>query len=149
MKAYNRTRQTWLVTNLRVADTFFRRAIGLMGRTALDPGEGLWIIPCQSIHTFGMRFPIDVLFLDRHGRVVKLISELKPRRLVLPVMAATSVLELPAGTIARTATEVGDVVSMTAADDQAREPSPIPAHYPGKMDLNPGSRASGAKGGWL
>ncbi len=148
VKAYNRTRQTWVVTNLRVADTFFRRAIGLMGRAGLDPEEGLWITPCQSIHTFGMRFPIDVLFLDRHGRVVKSIPELKPCRMVLPVMAATSVLELPAGTIARSATVVGDVISVTA-DDRVQEPTPISAQHSRKTAPEPGNWAPRAKGGSL
>jgi hypothetical protein len=74
---------------------------GLLGRDGLDAGTGLWIVPCNSIHMFGMRFPIDALFLDRGLVAVRLVEYLLPGRLVWPVRRAHSVLELPAGALAR------------------------------------------------
>lgn len=112
MCAYNSTRETWLATDLRVADTLLRRTLGLIGKARLAPTEGLWIKPCNSIHTMGMRFSIDVAFLDRHGQVVKIVERLRPLRLVLPVRAAVSVVELPAGAVAKTGTRVGDRISI-------------------------------------
>ncbi len=120
MRAYNVTRDQWLVTDLEVAGTVFKRMLGLMGRPRLSVEQGLWIKPCNSIHTFGMRFPIDVVFLNEEGRVVKVISEINPCRVVLPVTSAVSVLELPPGTIARTQTDVGDVISVATGDEQSR-----------------------------
>ncbi|HIE51557.1 MAG TPA: DUF192 domain-containing protein [Armatimonadetes bacterium] len=82
------------------------RLWGLMGRRTFEPGEGLWIVPCNSIHMFFVRFPIDVLFLDEELRVLEAVSELLPNR-IKAHWRASSVLELPAGTIARTGTAVG------------------------------------------
>jgi hypothetical protein len=112
-QAFNITRESWLATAVVLANTFFTRLLGLLGKTSLANSEGLWIKPCDSIHTLGMRVPLDVIFLDRHGRVVKAIEHLQPSRLVFPVDAATSVLELAVGTIARTGTTVGDMISIT------------------------------------
>ncbi len=85
---------------------------GLIGRSTRDftPGDGLWISPSQGIHTFGMRFAIDVAYLGSEGRVLKLYHRLAPYRLAAVMLRARSVLELPAGTLARTGTEVGDVL---------------------------------------
>lgn len=102
-----------MAEKLKVADTFGKRLRGLMGRPRLPKGEGLLIIPCNAIHTFFMRFPIDVLFLDANRCVVHLIPALKPYRLRLPVRAARCVVELPAGAIARSRTEVGDRLAET------------------------------------
>ena len=68
---------------------------------SLPPGDGLWLMPCRQVHMFGMRYPIDVVFLDEAQRVVHLVADLDPGRLSPKVRAATSVLELPIGTIAR------------------------------------------------
>lgn len=104
----NLTKGSTVARRLSLADTFGKRLRGLMGRAELPQGEGLLITPCNSIHTFFMRFPIDVLFIDEHRCVVHLIPALKPYRLSPLVRAARSVVELPAGTIARTRTETGD-----------------------------------------
>lgn len=124
MQAYNLTRESWLATELKPATTFLKRFIGLLGRAGLAPTEGLWIKPCDSIHTLGMRFTIDVIFLDRQGRTVKIVEPLRPGRLIFPVAAAVSVLELPAGTIARTGTQVGDMISITEAPGVTAEARP-------------------------
>jgi hypothetical protein len=84
---------------LRLAHTHWTRLRGLLGTAALAPGDGLWIRPCRQVHMFGMRYPIDVVFLDDAYRVVGLVSDLRPWRVSPLVRSATSVLELPAGTI--------------------------------------------------
>ena len=82
--------------SLIIADDFFTRLRGLLFRKPLSPGEGLILIPCNSIHTFGMGYPIDVVFLDRDYRVVRLVREL-PARKMRSANGARMVLELPAG----------------------------------------------------
>ncbi len=108
MKVWNATREIWLASQVEVADRFVRRLVGLLGRKSLPPEHGLLITRCDSIHTIGMRFPIDVVFVDQDARVVKAIESLRPFRVVFPVWHAVAVLELPAGTIRRTRTRVGD-----------------------------------------
>src|SRR5512145_1637770 len=86
---------------LRLAHTHWTRLKGLLGTRSLPPGEGLWLRPCRQVHMFGMRYAIDVVFLDEQQRVVHLVSDLAPGRISPKVGSAASVLELPAGTIAR------------------------------------------------
>jgi uncharacterized protein len=104
----NRNRGTLLASDVRLADTPRSRRTGLLKRDGLDAGEGLWIFPTQAIHTFGMRFPIDVVFLDRCLRVKRTYQALPPWRLTTFVWGARSVLELPSGSLAGTGTKVGD-----------------------------------------
>ncbi|GAC1327439.1 MAG: DUF192 domain-containing protein [Candidatus Dormibacteria bacterium] len=89
-----------LVAELEIASTSWSRFVGLMGRASLPAGHGLWIEPCNSIHMFFMRFAIDVLFLDREGRVKKVMLGLKPWRVSPIVFGARTTVELPAGTLA-------------------------------------------------
>jgi uncharacterized membrane protein (UPF0127 family) len=89
-----------VVADVEMARSSWSRFVGLMGRGSLDSGAGLWIEPCNSIHMFFMRFPIDVLFLDRQRRVKKVILNLKPWRISPIVFGARTVVELPAGTLA-------------------------------------------------
>jgi len=110
MKVYNQTRKTWVVESGWAARTFLARARGLLGLSFLGPGQGLVLIPCGSIHTFFMGFPINVAFLDRDGRVLRLIPNLGPGRLIPPVLQAHAVVELPAGTLAATGTQAGDLL---------------------------------------
>jgi uncharacterized membrane protein (UPF0127 family) len=108
--AWNRTRNAYLATELRVANTAWSRLRGLMARAAdsFHAGQGLWIVPSYGVHTFGMRFVIDVAYLDRHKTVIHVESGLKPWR-VAPIRAhAASVLELPANTLKKTGTAIGD-----------------------------------------
>lgn len=107
--AYNITRARTVAEKVLVAKTPIARAKGLLGRDGLEPGEGLWIRKCNSIHTFFMRFTIDALFLDRGLRVRRVIGSLKPWRLSPWVFSADSVLEL-AGGAAAGAVEEGDTL---------------------------------------
>lgn len=83
---------------------------GLLGRKALAAEHGLWIRPSQGIHTVGMAFPIDVVYLDREDRVLRLYHGLAPFRIAAVSLRVRSVLELPAGTLSRTGTAVGDLL---------------------------------------
>lgn len=95
-----------------VARTFWKRAIGLIGTAELNPGEGVWIDRCPSIHTCFMRFPIDVLFLDRQNRVLRTISALAPWRIYAGCRNAVTSIELAAGTLARTPIAQGQTLSL-------------------------------------
>ena len=97
--AFNRTRGREIAARVTLADDAASRSRGLLGRTALAPEEGLWIVPCPMIHTFFMKFALDVLFLDRGLSVVRVLEGLKPWRLSPWVFRAHSVLELAAGTL--------------------------------------------------
>ncbi len=101
-----------------VADTPSSRRRGLLGRDGLAPGTGLLIRPCSSIHTWFMRFPIDAVFLDRDGRVVKIAERVGPFRLAFGGRAAAATLELPAGAAAGARLSVGDILRAGAADDR-------------------------------
>jgi uncharacterized protein len=103
----NRTRQTVLACRVEVADHGAKRGKGLLGRNSISPEEGLWIFPCEAIHTFGMRFPIDLVYIDRSMRVKKVRSNVRPWRLSA-CLSAHSVIELATGTISRTQTGPGD-----------------------------------------
>ena len=105
--AYNETRQKHLATQLEVADHAYTRRKGLLGRDGLAPGAGLWIFPCESGHTFAMRFSIDLVYLDRKCVVKKVRSHVPPGR-ISACLTAHSVIELPAGAAAATGTEAGD-----------------------------------------
>jgi len=111
MKVVNTARQTVLATDLEVADNGSARNKGLLGRTGLAEGEGLWIIPCESVHTFGMKFPIDLIYLDRKLRVRKVRSAVPATRISV-CFSAHSVIELPAGTITATQTSPGDMIEV-------------------------------------
>ena len=110
MQAFNMTRQQTLARVVMVADSFLRSLIGLMGRSSLEAGHGLWIVPCQSVHTFWMRFSIDVVFLDEHSKVIHLVENLRPFRISKHLSRARSVIELPVRSIRATGTQIGDEV---------------------------------------
>ena len=114
MRVLNVTRQTCLATRMEVADSGPKRNKGLLGRDRLAPGEGLWIVPCESVHTFFMRFPIDLVYLDRNNKVRKVRSSVGPWRLSA-CFSAHSILELPAGTIRATQTQRGDSLEFSPA----------------------------------
>jgi len=99
-----------------VAATRATRAVGLLSRAGLEPGEALWIVPSRGVHTWGMRFTIDVLALDEAGTVIDCVSNLKPWRVRLPRKGTAGVLELPAGTLAASGTLVGHQVSLELAE---------------------------------
>jgi uncharacterized membrane protein (UPF0127 family) len=111
----NSDRGSVLASRAAVADTSVSRCVGLLKHDNLPEGHGLWIVPCEGIHTFGMKFPIDVLFLDRRKRVLKIRRNMVPRRLSLHLWAH-SVLELPAGTVDATGTLPGDQLEFHSQD---------------------------------
>jgi uncharacterized membrane protein (UPF0127 family) len=121
--AFNRTRQAYLATQLCVAGTHWTRFRGLMATDAADfrTGQGLWIVPCRGVHTFAMRFPIDVIYLDDQKVIVHLEKHLKPWRVGPVRMQAATVLELPENTLEKTGTLLGDQIEI--AMSRSREAS--------------------------
>jgi hypothetical protein len=116
----NSTRGTVLATRLEVAGTGGSRRKGLLGRDGLLPGEGLWIKPCESVHTFFMRFAIDLVYLDRELRVKKVRSNVGPWRMSA-CLSARSVLELPVGVVSASRTERGDTVEIAPVATEAAQ----------------------------
>lgn len=116
MQASNHTRQNSLAEKGTVANRPWLRMRGLIGRASLDPGEGLLLLGTKGIHTIGMRFPIDVLFLNDDGWVIHLIHALKPFRVSPLFKHSAMVLELPAGTLQETGTKVGDWIEIMLVD---------------------------------
>jgi uncharacterized protein len=114
LKVFNRTRQTVLGTSVEVANNGATRRKGLLGRSGLRSGEGIWIVPCESVHTFWMKFPIDVVYLDRNKKVKKVRSGVAPWRLSA-CLSAHSVLEFAYGTIHSTQTRPGDCLEFSSA----------------------------------
>ncbi len=112
---YNVSKKTLLGDAVGLAETSTERRQGLLKRDGLGPGEGLWIVPCEGIHTFFMRFPIDVVFLNKDKRVTKLVRRMKSSRLSVS-WRARSVVELPVGVIEQTSTEVGDLIEVREPD---------------------------------
>lgn len=108
--AFNRSRNAYLATQVAVADTHWTRLRGLMGTSVASfrSGQGLWIVPCHGVHTFAMRFPIDVVYLDRAKKVLHLEKSLQPWRIAPVRRKAASVLELPSDTLTATGTAIGD-----------------------------------------
>lgn len=110
VRAVNRTRNAELAERVAVADSFLRRGWGLLGHASLQYGEGMLISDENSIHSMFMRFPFDAIYVDRDGAVCHLLADFAPFRLGPLVWRAKHVVELPAGTIARTGTALGDVI---------------------------------------
>jgi uncharacterized protein len=110
VRVWNATRGTVLGEQVTVADTSVRRMVGLLGKKTLNAGAGLLIVPSQAVHTIGMHFPIDIVFIDRKGRVASLKPSLLPYRVSGLHWKAEYVLELPVGSIAQSATTIGDEV---------------------------------------
>jgi len=105
---YNKTKESFLAFRVKVADTIWSRLFGLMGKQKLEPDCGLWLFPANAIHTFGMLIKIDVVLIDKEFKVVGLRELLRPFRVIRPNFRAESVIELPAHTIFKSGTEVGD-----------------------------------------
>jgi uncharacterized protein len=114
---FNETRQCFLSLNVGLADTHLSRLRGLLGRMKLRRDDGLWVAPSQGIHTIGMLFPIDVVYLDARNRVIHLIEHLGPFRIAPIRVHAKSVLELPTRTIYDSGTQMGDSLLICAAEE--------------------------------
>ena len=109
MQILDQTRGSVVARKVRVANRFFERLRGLIGRPRLQPGEAFWLPFCQGVHTFGMKYPIDVVFLNKENRVVKLVQALQPNSFSPVVFQSASVLELPEGTLWKSKTQTGNV----------------------------------------
>ena len=107
----NLTRNTVLADSADVADSSEKRRTGLLKHTGLNPGEGLWIVPCESVHSFFMKFAIDLVYLDRDKKVRKVRHRMAPWR-VSACLTAHSILELPAGVVEATGTLKGDQLAI-------------------------------------
>ena len=120
--AFNKSQQAFLATDLRIASTHWARLKGLLGSTrkVFTAGLGLWIVPCHGVHTMGMSFPIDVLYLDADFLVVHLEQNVKPWRITPVRLEAATVVELPANTIVNTGTCIGDHIEISATPSVAQ-----------------------------
>ena len=112
MRAINSRNGRIIAAELKVAHTPWSRARGLLGKRALRQGEGLLIRPCMGVHTFFMKFPIDVVFLDRSNRVLATVEGLRPQRVTRLIMASACVLETAAGMVAFSGTSPGDRIEI-------------------------------------
>lgn len=108
--AFNKTRQTFLATQMRVANTHLSRLRGLMGMKPrrFPHGQALWIVPCHGVHTWFMRFAVDVVYLDRDNTVIHIEEGLRPWRFAPIRMDAGSVIEVPPHTVFNSGTRIGD-----------------------------------------
>ncbi len=116
MPVINLSKKTWLATKVRKADNFVTRMVGLLKRSHLGPEEALWLMPSKGIHTIGMKFPIDVVFLNKNNQVLGLIAGMAPYRVSGVQLRGHSVIELPNGMIRKSHTEVGDQLEISLAE---------------------------------
>ncbi len=105
---YNKSKETFLAFRVTVADSIVGRLVGLLGKRFLKPDGGVWIVPANAIHTIGMLFAFDLVLIDRNFKVVGLRELVRPFKITRPNFRAESVLELPAHTIFKSRTELGD-----------------------------------------
>ena len=139
---YNKSKETFLSFRVRVADSFSSRLIGLLGKRSLKPDGGVWIVPANSIHTVGMLFSFDLIMIDKDLRVVNIKEMVRPFRIVWPKLRAESVLELPAHTIFRSRTEIGDQLVIERYEaKRIRKPNADPASLGPVMNV--GETATG------
>jgi uncharacterized membrane protein (UPF0127 family) len=105
---YNKTKETFLAFRVSVADSLFSRLVGLLGRKSLKPDSGVWIVPASAVHTIGMMFSFDLVLIDKDFKVVGVQELVRPFTITRPNFRAESVIELPAHTVFKSRTEVGD-----------------------------------------
>ncbi len=118
MKALNVSKNKMLGTKIKIAGNFWKRFQGLIGSAALKEGEGLLIPFCQGVHTFGMKYAIDVIYLGTDGEVVSMVEGMRPQMFGPINFLSKNVLELPVGTIRQSCTELADVVSLEESKDR-------------------------------
>lgn len=146
---FNQRAQTFLHLGVSLANTSLRRMRGLLGRWSLRNNEGVWVIPSQGVHTVGLFFPIDVVYLDESRRVVHLIENLKPFRLAALRVRCNSVLELPIRSIYSSNTQVGDQLLILTPEqmqkywERQRQISPIGSASPSRTE--PGTVDAGER----
>ncbi len=131
--AFNRTRQSFLATDLAIADTHWTRLRGLLGttRSTFSAGKGLWIVPCHGVHTLAMRYPLDVVYLDEKKVVVHVEENVRPWRITPMRMDAVTVLELPPHTIWNTRTQVGDEIEIRQVEEPLEQRMEEPPRHGG------------------
>ena len=122
----NAAHNTTLGETIEVAATAAQRVRGLLGRDCLEDGQGLLFKNCGSLHTFFMTFPIDIIYADRRGKVLKVAPAVKPFKLVAAPMRAFYAIELPEGAVERSGTRVGD---MLAFDEELESHENVTQHY--------------------
>jgi len=125
---YNQTRETFLAFRVQVADSILSRLIGLLGRRSLKPDSGVWIVPANAIHTIGMLFSFDLVLIDKEFKVVGLRELIRPFSVTRPNLRAESVIELPAHTVFKSRTEIGDQLLIERYG--AKQPPKPPAERP-------------------
>jgi len=140
LRIVNRTRNRVLGSRVALADQWWHRARGFMGRPPPDPGEGLLLSPCRAVHMHGMKYSLDVIFLDRQGRVTAAYPDLKPGRRTAWHGEARYALEIPAGTLGETETREGDLLAWVLVSefggDETDAASVAPA-FTGTNDQRP------------
>jgi uncharacterized protein len=108
IRLINKRTKDVVAENVRLADTFWLRLRGLLGRPEIQPGEGLCLIPCKQVHMYGMKYPLSIWFLDKDGRVCQVLDNLKPGQSSPYIKQARTVLEFPAGWAEKMDIEIGD-----------------------------------------
>lgn len=128
LRVTNATRDRLLADRVALADGWWSRLVGLLGRRRLDAGTGLFLTPCRGVHTFGMAFPLDIVLLDACGTALACYPGLAPNRLTRPRPGARHALELPAGTLDATGTRTGDRIiwrsPVVTADPETPDATP-------------------------
>lgn len=114
---FNKTRESFVCLNVEAADTHFTRFRGLLGRMRLRSDEGIWVIPSYGVHTIGVPFPVDLIYLDDRSRVIDVIESLGSFRIGPVRLHCVSVLELPTRTIYSSQTQVGDELLICSAEE--------------------------------
>lgn len=117
-QAVNMTRESVIAQHVRMADTYLSRLFGLMGKAGLPESEGLWIVPCRDIHSCFMRFEFDAIFVDKQQQVLHLVERMRPWRVSKMVWDGHAVLELPAGAIAASGTQIGDLIELRNGENE-------------------------------
>jgi protein-S-isoprenylcysteine O-methyltransferase Ste14/uncharacterized membrane protein (UPF0127 family) len=132
MPVYNKTKNSRLSPRASAAGGALTRLTGLLGTSRPDPGTALYLSPCTGVHTFGMRYPIDVIFLDGGGRVLKILQNMVPNRISGIVPGARSVLEVPYGALANGQVQAGDELQVVVDENRALDWHGIKAilHWP-------------------
>jgi len=130
---YNKSRETFLAFKVKVADSILGRLVGLLGRRSLQPDSGVWIVPANAVHTIGMLFSFDLVLIDKDFKVVGLRELVRPFRVTWPERHAESVLELPAHTIFRSRTQIGDQLLI----ERYEAKKPVEASIPVKLESVP------------
>lgn len=118
VKVINTSKDSVLGAQVAIADRWWSRVRGFLGRPAPNHGEGILLSPCRAVHMLGVSFPLDVIFVDRHGRVVAVYPTLEPGGRTSYHLNAEYALEVPAGTIAATSTTPQDLLAWTPAADE-------------------------------